>query len=96
MATGAAEITLRISSILLMVGAVYCSARRLFEWSRHHRYDNFCLHQMIAFTSIDVRLILPGLFMVSCGEGLHDVEQGGSQLTRRLLARNFKASNHRS
>jgi hypothetical protein len=56
---GTAEITLRISSILPMVGAVYllyCSARRLFEWDLAIIATIiFCLHPIIVFASIDVR-----------------------------------------
>src|SRR3984957_17953572 len=58
-AIGTAEITLRISSILPMVGAVYllyCSARRLFERDLAIIATIiFCLHPIIVFASIDVR-----------------------------------------
>jgi hypothetical protein len=58
-AIGTAEITLRISSILPMVCAVYllyCSARRLFEWDLALIATIiFCLHPIIVFASIDVR-----------------------------------------
>jgi Dolichyl-phosphate-mannose-protein mannosyltransferase len=56
---GTSEITLRISSILLMVGAVYllyCLARKLFERDiALIATIIFCLHPIIVFASIDVR-----------------------------------------
>jgi hypothetical protein len=58
-AIGTAEITLRISSLLPMVGAVYllyCSARRLFEWDLAIIATIiFCLNPITVFASIDVR-----------------------------------------
>jgi len=58
-AIGTAEITLRISSILPMAGAVYllyCSARRLFERDLALIATIiFCLHPIVVFASIDVR-----------------------------------------
>lgn len=58
-AIGTTEITLRISSVLPMAGAVYllyCSARKLFEWDvAIIAAIIFCLHPIIVFASIDVR-----------------------------------------
>src|ERR1700723_2742785 len=58
-ALGTAEMTLRISSILPMAGAVYllyCSARRLFERDLALIATIiFCLHPIVVFASFDVR-----------------------------------------
>jgi hypothetical protein len=58
-AIGTAEITLRISSILPMLGAVYllyCSARKLFERDiALIAAIIFCVDPIIVFASIDVR-----------------------------------------
>lgn len=58
-AMGTAELTLRISSVLAMLGAVYflyLSARELFDWDvAVIAAVFFCLHPVVYLESIDVR-----------------------------------------
>jgi hypothetical protein len=87
---GTSEITLRFSSILPMVGAVYllyCSARRLFEWDLAIIATIvFCLHPIIVFASIDVRpYAFAALAINSCVLALVSLRHNDSTLIAALF-----------